>query len=445
MEISDILKMDEGTRIEFKEEMNDSAYKTLAAFVNTEGGKLFLGISDDKKISGFDCSEPILRVVTDKIVNNIGVHPQINCYSSENKNILVIKVEKGNLVHYKGKYYQRVGSTTRLMQEDDLRNFFLQKFNWDSMLGNYDLEEIDVSTVKRFLKMAERSGRLKTEDDEDVMLILEKLKLIIDGKLTNAGYILFAKNPQNHFTNAILRVGRFKDDITITGDRFIDGNLFNQVVDAEEAIKNFINVRYEITGEEFTRKDVWDYPLEAIREILLNAIVHRNYHLHNLQTQIRVYDDHIWFHNAGGLPAGMTIELLKKSHRSVARNPLISKIFYLSGLVEEYGTGIKRIVDSMRKANRVEPVFKEEMGGFSVYIGKTVYDKNYFKEHGLNERQISVMMYVMKKGSIKIDEYCRIAPNVSERTLQRDLNFLIERRLLVKAGGSKNIRYEKVI
>jgi ATP-dependent DNA helicase RecG len=180
--------MDEGTRIKFKEEMNDSAYKTLAAFVNTEGGKLFLGISDDKKISGFDCSEPILRVVTDKIVNNIGVHPQINCYSSENKNILVIKVEKGNLVHYKGKYYQRVGSTTRLMQEDDLRNFFLQKFNWDSMLGNYDLEEIDVSTVKRFLKMAERSGRLKTEDDEDVMLILEKLKLIIDGKLTNAGY-----------------------------------------------------------------------------------------------------------------------------------------------------------------------------------------------------------------------------------------------------------------
>lgn len=257
--------------------------------------------------------------------------------------------------------------------------------------------------------------------------------------------ILFAKNPQNHFTNAILRVRRFKDDITITGDRFIEGNLFNQVVDAEEAIKNFINVRYEITGEEFTRKDVWDYPLEAIREILLNAIVHRNYHLHNMQTQIRVYDDHIWFHNAGGLPAGMTMELLKKSHRSVARNHLISKIFYLSGLVEEYGTGIKRIVDSMRKANRVEPVFKEEMGGFSVYIGKTVYDKNYFKEQGLNERQISVMMYVMKKGSIKIDEYCRIAPNVSERTLQRDLNFLIERRLLVKAGGSKNIRYEKVI
>lgn len=446
MENYDILKLEEGTRIEFKEEMNDLAYKTLAAFVNTDGGKLILGISDDKKITGINCTDPFLREVTDKIVNNIGVHPQINCFNIENRKILVIEVKKGDLVHYRGKYYQRVGSTTRIMQEDDLRNFFLLKTNWDSMSDNYDLEEIDESTVKRFLRMAERSGRLKSEDNEnDVKLILEKLNLVIDGKLTNAGYILFAKNPQKHFTNAIVRIGRFKDNITITGDRFIEGNLFRQVEVAEETIKNLINVRYEITSEEFTRKDIWDYPLEAIREILLNAIVHRNYHLHNVQTQIRVYDNHIWFHNAGGLPAGMTMKLLKKSHRSVARNPLISKIFYLSGLIEEYGTGIKRIVDSMKEANLAEPDFKEEMGGFSVYIRKTVYDENYFKEQGLNKRQIRIMKYIMEKGAIKIEDCFKISPDVSERTFQRDLNSLIERRFLVKVGGSKNIRYEKAI
>nr|WP_319372375.1 ATP-binding protein [uncultured Methanobacterium sp.] len=446
MEIEDIMKIDEGTKVEFKEEMNDSAYKTLAAFVNTKGGKLFLGISDDKKIRGVNCSEPFFRNLTDKIVNSIGTHPLINCLDLDGRKILVIDVKKGNLTSYRGKYYQRVGSTTRLMRDNDLKNLFLMKTNWDSMTGGYDLDNIDVKTVKRFFSMAEKSGRLKSaECTDDIQLTLEKLNLIIDGKLTNAGYILFSNYPQNHFTNAMVRLGRFKDDITIIGDRLIEGNLFNQVAEAEEAIKNFINVRYEITGEELMRKDVWDYPLPAIREILLNAIVHRNYHLHNMQTQIRVYDDHIWFHNAGGLPEGMCMDLLKNSHRSVARNPLISKIFYLSGLIEEYGTGIKRIMDSMKEANLVEPVFKEEMGGFSVYILKNVYDKSYFQEQGLNERQIRIMMYVMDKGSIRIEDCFKVSPAVGERTHQRDLNILIERQLLVKRGGSKNILYERSI
>ena len=116
--------------------------------------------------------------------------------------------------------------------------------------------------------MAKKCGRLKSaEREEDIALTLEKLNLIRDGKLTNAGYILFSHDPQNHFTNAVVRVGRFKDDITIIGDRLIEGNLFNQVTEAEEAIKNYINVRYEITGEELMRKDIWDYPPPAIREI----------------------------------------------------------------------------------------------------------------------------------------------------------------------------------
>lgn len=446
MEIRDIMKIDEGTKVEFKEEMNDSAYKTLAAFVNTEGGHLFLGISDDKKIRGVNCSEPFFRDLTDKIVNNIGVHPRINCLDYNGRKVLAIEVKKGNLSSYRGKYYQRVGSTTRLMHEEDLKNLFLLKTNWDSMTGDYDLDKIDLETVNKFFSMARKSGRLKSaECSDDISLTLEKLNLIIDGKLTNAGYILFSEGPQQFFTNTVVRVGRFKDEITIIGDRLIEGNLFNQVAEAEEAIKNFINVRYEITGEELMRNDVWDYPLPAIREILLNAIVHRNYHLHNMQTQIRVYDDRIWFHNAGGLPEGMNMDLLKSSHRSVARNPLISKIFYLSGLIEEYGTGIKRIIDSMKEANLVEPVFKEEMGGFSVYIRKNPYDESYFQEQGLNKRQIRIMMYVMDKGSIKIEDCHKISPAVGERTHQRDLNILIERQLLIKRGGSKNILYERSI
>lgn len=94
-------------------------------------------------------------------------------------------------------------------------------------------------------------------------------------------------------------------------------------------MKNFINVRYEITGEELTRKNIWDYPLEALREALLNAIVHRDYFKFNVQTQIKIFDDYIWFFNIGSLPEGITLEQLKGIHPSVARNPLIVHIFIL--------------------------------------------------------------------------------------------------------------------
>jgi ATP-dependent DNA helicase RecG len=99
----------------------------------------------------------------------------------------------------------------------------------------------------------------------------------------------------------------------------------------------------------------------------------------------------------------------------------------------------------VKEANLVEPFFKEEMGGFSVYLNKTVYDEKYFYEKGLNDRQVTVMMYVMKKGKVKVDEYSKIVPGISKRTLQRDLKLLISKGFLVKVGGSKNIHYEKCI
>ncbi len=138
--------------------------------------------------------------------------------------------------------------------------------------------------------------------------------------------ILFGKDPQKYFTNALVRVTKFKDDVSIS-DRRISGNLFNQVVEAEEAIKNLIHVEYEIK-DEFARKDIWDYPLDAIREVLLNSIVHRDYFKFVVQTQIKISEDQIWFFNPGGLLGGLTIEELKKPHPSQTRNPLNSRYFF---------------------------------------------------------------------------------------------------------------------
>jgi len=444
MNINEILKGTENTTVEFKEEINESMFKTVSAFANKDGGIIYIGISDKKEIKGLEYTNSMLGDLTNKIINLLGIHPQIDCIKINKKDVLQIKIKKSTLpVSYKGKYYTRVGNTTREMQGEELRSFFIKDTNWDGLTGDYSLDEIDPEAVRKFTRMALRNGRLKTADEnEDIKTILKKLKLIIDGKLTNAAIMLFGKNPQKYFINALVRVGRFKNEITIIGDRRIEGNLFKQIEEAEEAIKNFTNVRYEITGEQLTRKNIWDYPLEAIREAFLNAVIHRDYFKYNVQTQIKIFNDWIWFFNIGGLPEGITLEQLKTTHPSVARNPLIVHIFYLAGLIEEYGSGIGRIMDSLKEANLPEPEFKEEFAGFSLYMRKDYYTEERLKEMGLNERQIKAVIYVKEKGKITNKEYQEIT-KISRQMATIELTNIVDRGVFIKIGkAGKGVAYQ---
>ncbi len=419
---------------EYKEKFGDNVLKTLCAFANTEGGEVIVGITDEGEIKGVDLSNEELEKITQKIVNKLGIHPEIRFEKIENKKIMIIKVEKSSVpISFNGKYYERVGNTTMEMTHDRLKRFFLKGTNWDTMLNeDADFEDIDTNTVRMFIRIGKAKGRLIAfDEDVDVKVLFEHLKLSNNGKLTNAAIMLFGKDPQKFFINAALRVIRLKNDIIPVGDRLISGNLFKQVFEGEEAIKNFIGVRYEV--KELVRKEIWEYPLLAIREALINALIHRDYFRWNVQTQIKIYDDYIWFYNIGNLPEGMTIKQLKKPHSSVPRNPLLVHIFYLAGLIEEMGTGIKRMVEAMHRAELPEPEFKEEMGGFSVYFRKDIYTEEYLRKLGLNERQIKAVMYVKEKGRITNKEYQKLT-GCSRNTASNDLRDLVNKNIFKESG-----------
>jgi len=157
---------------------------------------------------------------------------------------------------------------------------------------------------------------------------------------------------------------------------------------------------------------------------------------------IKVYDEHIWFSNPGGLPEGITIEELKKPHKSYVRNPLIAKVFYLAGLIEQYESGTVRMIQWMKEAGLPEPEYKEEMGGFSVYFYKDIYTEENLRKMGLNERQIKAVMYVKGSREITLSAYKGILPGVSEKTLYRDLQDLVDRKLLRQIGDKKGRKYE---
>ncbi|MGV8144146.1 MAG: ATP-binding protein [Methanothermobacter sp.] len=439
MEINEILEGDESTTLEFKVEINDRVYKTISAFSNTEGGIFLGGVANDKEIVGFDCSENSVREVSNRVVN-MGIQPAIDCVEVDGKNILVIKVSKSSIpITYRGRYYKRVGNTTNEMSDRELRDFLLRGTNWDGLLNEYSIDEIDETTVKKFKKIAVANRRMLDDSITDISEILTSLNLIIDGKLTNAALILFGKNPQKYFPNAVVRVLKCKNDVS-SSDRTIKGNLFKQIEEAEEAIKNAINVVYNIK-EELIREETWDYPLDAIREALANSIIHRDYFNYSIQTQIKIYNDHIWFFNPGNLFGGMTIEKLKLPHPSTTRNPLIAGIFFRTGIVEVQGSGMKRMLTSLKEVGIPEPDFKEEFDGFSVYMSKG-YTEEMLKKIGLNERQIKAMLYISSNGSISIKEYLELIPEKSRGTLGRDLSDLVDRKLIKPVGPQKARRYE---
>ncbi len=363
----------------------------------------------------------------------MSIYPEIEVIEINNRRVIIVTVPHSSYpVSYGGRYFERVGNTTREMSQLKLKDLLFKGQSWDSLIGDFPIEEIDQDTVKTFVNVAVASKRLTSLSLQDPgNVILSKIGLMTDKKLTNGAILLFGKNPQKYFINLSVRIGRFKTETKIIDDKWATGNLFQQFEETENILKQLISVKYEIN--DFYRKDIWDYPISALREVVLNTLIHRDYFNIANFILIKVYDDHIWFHNPGGLTEGITIEELKEQHGSFLRNPLIAKVFYLAGLIEQYGSGTVRMVEWMKEAELPEPEYKEGKGGFSVYFYKDAYTEENLRKMGLNERQIKAVGYVKEKGKITNKEYQKLS-DVSKPTATRELSKLVDMGLLNQQG-----------
>lgn len=440
----DPAKLKESDLVELKETFNDGAMKTLSGFINAKGGSLFVGVKDDSTIKIGGISDQAQQNIVNKIIQGLNVVPEVILHDKDGDEFLEIKVKAHRPpVSFRGKYYKRVGNTTQQMPDEELKALFLEGEAWDSQTNSeFSLGEIDRDTIQHFLELAKNSGRISAElNPDDLEQVLNQLGLRVDGNLTNAALMLFGKTPQKYFPNAVIRYARLKDEATIIADRTVSGNLFNQISEAEEQIKSFISLRYEITDESFQRKDVWQYPLSAIREALLNALVHRDYFQVSVKSQIKVFDDYLWMYNPGKLPGSLEINDLKRPHASVPRNRLLTSIFYRSGMIEELGSGIQRMMSSMKDEKLPEPVFEEHGNGFVVKL-YTDY-LAYYREEQIFEfsnRQQHILE-IAQDGPFKMSDLTSEFSNVDARTLRRDLNELMDADILIAKGEKRGRTY----
>ena len=310
--------------------------------------------------------------------------------------------------------------------------------SWDKLPArDAVLEEIDWEKVRQYIKKANETGRRRIRDDETPIHVLEKLDLVIEKRPSWAAILLFQNTPQRLLSQAVIHCGRFKQETIVIDDRMIEGTLLEQVEEGMNFMRKNMNVRFVMTGQP-AREQIWDYPLEALREALINAVCHRDYTI-PANTEVRMYDDRLEIWNPGKLPLGMTIEDLYKPHSSVLRNTGIGGIFYDLGWIEQWGSGIEKMRQACQQAGLPEPLFEEERHGFRTIFRKEQYPQEELHTLHLNERQMTAYEYAKHHGSIHVGALKSLVSGVSEKTLYRDLQEMTRKGIL-KASGSKRWR-----
>ncbi len=429
--------MPEDQNIEYKSSWHDDWLKIICGFANAKGGKLQIGKDDNGNIVGLTNTARLMEDIPNKIKNHLGVIAEINLLEVPPNNFIEVVVPEYSVaISYHGRYYLRTGSTTSELTGNTLNDFLLKKSGrtWDDLFDDrFSINDLDINTEKKFISASNNSGRVTIEENISEIDLLEKLRLYNSQKVKRAAIILFAKDPGKFYSNVSVKIGRFGiSDDDLKFQEIIEGNLFKILFEVPEMLNNkFLTKRIDFEG--LQRIEKGEYPVAALREMLLNALVHKNYF--GAQIQLRVYDDKISIWNEGTLPEGLSFEALKRQHPSRPRNPLIADVCFKGGYIDAWGRGTLKIINSCREASLPEPEFVGIDGGVRVTIFKDIYSEDQLKKLGLNERQIKAVLFVKENGQITNSIYQDIN-NIGKSTATEELQSLVEKDILSSSGSA---------
>ena len=429
-DIVEIIKIGEGYTIEFKEKISDSIAKDICAFANSSGGKIILGVRDKTgEIVGFKLTNNIKSKIQNYARN---LEPSLIVNLEQIKNLTVIYVPEGKEKPYfvNGRCYLRQGANSQQLSRDEIRNFF-QKTNlirFDRKL-NHEFNLIEDFNDKAFSGFVENA---RIDKSLGIEHILKNLNLLEDGVLTNAGVLFFAKSIRKFFLNSVITA------VLYQGYERID------ILDRQDFEKDFItnlagiikfllrNLRVKSIIKGLKRYDIPEFSEEVLREIVLNAMVHRDYFSEG-RILIEIFKDRVEVSNPGGLL--FEKELLGK--KSITRNPLLADLVYRMGLVEKIGSGINKI----RRVLGDNVIFEDEGDGFRVTLKRETIEN--VPENVPESRPDNIIRLMKNNPKITIKEISRIL-KVNEKTIKRDIKKLKEDRKIKRVGPDKGGYWEVV-
>ena len=434
--------MPEQQNIEYKSSWHDDYLKWVCGFANAQGGKIYIGMNDSATVVGLPDQKTLMEEIPNKIKNLMGIIVEVNLLQDSDKYYIEIVVQPYSVpISLRGRYYYRSGSVKQELTGAALNEFLLKRagYTWDDVIQeDASFDDIDEATIKKYLRKAEEVGRLPDVEGLSIPELLEKLRLAKNGKLKRAAIVLFGKDPGRFYPNTFVKIGKFEDDdFTIRFQEVEDGNII-QILDKVLRTLDYKFLIKNISFVGMNRVETLEYPVPALREMLLNALIHRNYM--GAPTQLRVYDNKLFLWNHGTLPDGITLDKLTKLHSSFPRNPVLAEACFLGGYIDSWGSGIMKIMDSCKAVGLPTPAMEEDGGGFRVTLFKDRFSEEELQKLGLNERQIDAILFFKRKGEITGEEYAKRF-EIAERTARVDLSDLVEKKILYKKGETKSVKY----
>lgn len=449
----------ESQNIEYKESWRDEYLKWICGFANAGGGTIYVGVNDNKEIIGVDNSKRLMEDIPNKIVTHLGIVADVNLLHEGKMDYIEIIVEPSNIpIAYKGIYHYRSGSTKQELRGTALQQFILKKMgrSWDD-IGNdrATIDDIDRKAIDYFLRKGIEAQRIPEDQREaSTKDILDSLGLIDnDGLLKNAAILLFGKNPLRFFPSIAFKIGRFgKNEADLMFQDVIDGN----VIQMADRVMQILQGKYLVSPVRFEgmqRYETLEIPKEALREILYNAIAHKDYTGPDIQ--MHVYDDHLEIWNEGELPLGYTEETLMGRHSSKPRNRNIANAMFKAGFIDTWGRGYMKIREGFEAAGIPMPKVQNFCGGVQVTVQRTKFMQmmNVGNNVGnnvasnvvssvvsvsqvqLTERQREIYKLI-KANSFISSKQMSVVLSVVHRTIQRDLAALQKAGIIIREGNT---------
>ena len=345
------------------------------------------------------------------------------------RKVIVIRVSErtDKPVFAFGVAYKRVGKSNLKMDRDEILRLFRESrrisFEDEKICT---ISELDYGKIKSFIERASAYRRAVLPSDPKS--VLDNLGMLLNDHINIAGLLAFGRNPQKYFPYACIKIGKFVSG-SIIFEKEIKGDIIEQIERAYAEVLSLIKREIKVKG--LKREEVYEYPPKALREAVVNAVAHRDYSIKS-PIYIRIYEDRIEFENPGGL-IDLTVEDLKKPHKSILRNPKIAEVLYYLGFIEKWGIGTLMIIKECILNGNGEPVF-ESNGSFKL----TIFSR-YFSSLDPVERKI--IDYIGEKGVVErreIQEHLKLA----ESTVRKYLIKLRLRGLIVKIGRGKRTVYK---
>ncbi len=460
-DIIGIASKGESEILEFKVStgMRREATKTVCAMLNQRGGDVIFGIEPDSQIVGQQVIDRTIEQLSAEIMRiEPPAFPEINRVKvSGNLELLLVKVPPGasKPYLYRGSAYLRVGNTTRRMTSEQQNRLLLERLHgeqrWENQLAKgWTIDNLDIAEIRKTVTEAVQNGRLTEPGSRDAEDLLRGLGLIQGGGILRAAAVLFGKTEflETLMPQCLLRVARFRgiDRSEFLDNRQFIGNAFSLLASAMRFLLDTIPIASTFESGRMERIDKPLYPPLAVREALANALCHRDYAMGGGSIGLAIYDDRLEITSIGPLHFGITPSDLFEPHESRPWNPIIARVFYRRGIIEEWGRGTIKIAELVTSAGLPQPEIEEHRDCVTVRFWNPNYTSPQYHDYALTEQQRAILATLNQSvGAMSLRHIrAELGSQTDDRKLSKDLGVLKRKGLVQPSGRGRGALWKPI-